>query len=273
MKRDQLLTRPDEYIPSLQCGIIMAIAVPVLAFLSDIFKHPYQVGVNVWELGEAGMGLSFPYNLEHAMNIIIMCVILNAIFWGTLKALLAKVDARQCWKLFVELCALVVVIISVMGVVFHWGFDRANSLYRNEHGYDTSNVYLYLYFGDEILGHHLQQVALLWYFLFMVILEAKTTRERGMHVDEWIFTIAIATVISVTNGYAALRSESAFLIFVLTVILLPVQAVYVILKRPQLSKSPMLIASMAGNAGVIIQNIAFIMLFGLSPWYPFLRPG
>ncbi len=271
MDSKQAAQKPNRLLPSLKSGLIMAVIIPVCGFASGLFKLPFRIGVNIWELQESGMGRSFPYDLKLLINIMLMALVLNIVFWIVFKNLLKKAEFTTKARFVLELCALAVILIGAMGVVFHWGFDRANYFYINDHGYDASSVNLYLYFGDEWLGHHLQHLALMSYILLLVAVESRLRADRSMRFAEIVLTIPVALVISVANGYAALLSESGLHLFILTIIVLVIEIVLIAKRRLHPRRSPILLASLVANIGVIVQNLVFISIYGLSPWYPFLR--
>ncbi|MBN2151519.1 MAG: hypothetical protein JW839_08740 [Candidatus Lokiarchaeota archaeon] len=263
---------PRQYLPSLKSGIALAIAVPVCAFVHGLFSAWFDVTVNVFELGPGGMGLTFPYNTKFIVNFLAMCIGLGLVFWLSLKAALRNIEGRERVKSIIEALAVVGIIVNAMGVVFHWGFDRANSFYTHEYGYDATDVYLYLYFGDEWLGHGLQQTSMLAFFALLVVSEQLAPRSRRIHWVEWLWLAGIIGVVAVTNGYAALRSESAILMLVASVVMLCGEAGYCLGKRPRLLESPLLLGTIVANAIVVVENVVFIAMYGLSPWYPWLRP-
>ncbi|MEX2680052.1 MAG: hypothetical protein Q6373_000500 [Candidatus Sigynarchaeota archaeon] len=266
------IPRPKAYLPSLKSGIALAIAVPLCAYASRFFSVGFDVHVNVFELGPGGMDLSFPYDLKYIVNFFAICIGLGLIFWLGLKALLRGVEGRERAKAIIEALAVVAIITNAMGVVFHWGFDKANSFYTHEHGYDTTDVYSYLYFNDEWLGHGLQQTSMLAFFALLVVAEQLVPRTRKIHWVEWLWLLGIAGVIAVTDGYAALQSESAMLMCIASIVMLGGEVGYWLGKRPKLLESPLLLGTIAANAIVIVENIVFIAMYGLMPWYPWLRP-
>nr|MDO8109586.1 hypothetical protein [Candidatus Sigynarchaeota archaeon] len=259
------------FIPSLASGLITAIAIPLCAYARDLFNLGYDVQVNIFELGPSGMGASFPYNTEFVINFLAMCVVLNVFFWLSLKLLLLKASGKEREKIVLEAIAVGCIIAATMGVVFHWGMDRANSFYTHQNGYDTSNVYAYLYFCDEWLGHGLQETSMLGFFAILVIAEHMAPRTRKMNWVDLLWIAAIAGVIAVTFGYAALKSETAMVMLVASVIMLGAEFTFVAIRRPKIAESPLLLATIVGNIAVIVQHVAFIFMFGLSPWYPWLR--
>ena len=266
------IPHPKAYLPSIKSGIALAIAVPVCAYASRIFSADFDVYVNVFELGPGGMGLSFPYDLKFIVNFIAMCIGLSLVFWLGLKALLRSIEGRDRAKSIIEALAVVAIITNAMGVVFHWGFDKANSFYTHEYGYDTTDVYTYLYFNDEWLGHGLQQTSMLAFFALLVAAEQLVPRTRKIHWVEWLWLAGIAGVVAVTDGYAALRSESAILMCIASMVMLGGELGYWLGKRPKLLESPLLLGTIVANAIVAVENIVFIAMYGLSPWYPWLRP-
>lgn len=273
MDRSMLLTRPREYLPSLVAGLVMAIAIPACAYADQFFRLPFDVAVNVWEMGDAGMGLTFPYNLRHVIRIILMAAVINLAFWVSLKVLLGRASSSARFKTAIELAAILVIIAGAAGAIYHWGFDLASSLYRAVEGYDGSVLLLYLYVNDEYVGHHLQHLAMFGYMAILVIVESKVPGGRRIHLDEGIFTAAIAGVIAVTNGYAALHSESAIVVLGVTIVMLAIQLACLASKRVDAPGSPLFVATLVANVLVIVQGVAFMLAFGLSPWYPFLRPA
>jgi hypothetical protein len=263
---------PKEYLPSIKSGVVLAIAVPVCAWARSLFHADFDITVNVFEIGPGGMGGTFPYDITYIVNFLAMCIGLSLVFWLALKALLRRIEGKDRAKLIIETLAVIFVITNAMGVVFHWGFDKANSFYQHQYGYETSDTYLYLYFNDEYLGHGLQETSMLAFFALLVVAEQLVPRSRKMHWVESLWVIGIVGVISVTNGWAALLSESAILMLVASVVMLCGEVGYFLGKRPNLLESPLLLGTILANVAVIVQNVVFIAMYGLSPWYPWLRP-
>lgn len=262
---------PKEYLPSIKSGVALAIAVPACAWARSFFHAGFDITVNVFELGPGGMGGMFPYDITYIVNFLAMCVGLSLVFWLALKTLLQRVEGKDRAKMIIETIAVIAVITNVMGVVFHWGFDKANSYYQDQYGRDMSATYLYLYFNDEYLGHGLQETSMLAFFALLVVAEQLVPRARKMHWVESLWLAGIAGVISVTNGWAALLSESSMIMLIASAVMLGGEIGYVLGKRPKLLESPLLVGTIGANAIVIIQDIVFIALYGLSPWYPWLR--
>jgi hypothetical protein len=263
---------PKAYLPSIKSGVALAIAVPTCAYASRLVHAGFDITVNVFELGPGGMGGTFPYDARSVVNFLAMCIGLGLVFWLALKALLQRIEGKDRAKLAIETLAMVAIVTNAMGVVFHWGFDRANSFYQDHYGYDTSDAYLYLYFNDEWLGHGLQQTSMLAFFALLVVVEQLVPRARKMHWVESFWLIGIVGVVAVTDGYAALHSESAILMLVASAVMLCGEIGYVAGRRPNLLDAPLLLGTIAANAIVIVENIVFIAMYGLSPWYPWLRP-
>jgi hypothetical protein len=263
---------PKAYLPSIKSGVALAIAVPTCAYASRLFHGGFDITVNVFEMGPGGMGGTFPYNVTFIVNFLAMCLGLSLVFWLALKALLRRIEGKDRTKLAIETLAMVAIVTNAMGVVFHWGFDRANSFYQDQYGYDTSSAYLYLYFNDEWLGHGLQETSMLAFFALLVVAEQLVPRTRKAHWVEGLWLAGIVGVVAVTDGYAALFSETAILMLVASAVMLCGEIGYVVGKRPNLLESPLLLGTIAANAIVIIENVVFIATYGLSPWYPWLRP-
>jgi hypothetical protein len=227
--------------------------------------------VNIFEMGAGGMDAIFAYNISFIVNFIAMCVVINMVFWLACKAMLAKIPGKERAKLAIEAVALGVIISGTMGVVFHWGFDHANLLYTLQYGRDTSALFSYLYINDEFLGHALQETALIGYFVVLVVLERMAAPAKRVSWVDLPWLAGIAGVMAVTNGYAALKSETAIVMLVASVAMLVSEAGYVVGRRPKLLESPLLISTMLGNVIVIAENVVFMITIGLSPWYPWLR--
>jgi hypothetical protein len=267
-----IMAATKRFLPTMLYGCIVAIAIPIFAWFRGLIKYPFEVEVSVFELGELGLGASFDYNLTYLVNLLAMSVGLNLVFWIAFKLLLRKVEGRDKLKFILEICAVLLIIGSVMGVVFHWGFDRANSYYQTQFGRDTSTLYLYLYWGDEFLGHGLQETTLLGYFLLLVGVEHATTKQRTIRWIDLPFMGVIIGVVSVMIGYAALISESAMLMLICSVITLGVEGIFVFKRNVNLRDSPLFLSTMLACVAVIVQNLVFIAIYGVMPWYPWLRP-
>ena len=262
-----------KFKPSLLSGLIVAIAVPLCAYLRRLFKFSLDVQVSVWELGDPGIEQYFDYDLSFLVNIISMGLILNLIFWIAFKLLHRHVQGKKRDLLLIEFIAVAVILVSAMGVVFHWGFDRANGFYKDQYGMDTSNLYLYLYWGDEYLGHALQETTILGYFMILVWMEQLVEFEKKITLKDIPWVAGIAASLAISTGYAAFKSESAMLMFIVAIIMLTIEIIYIVIKKVNILKKPLLVSTLIGNAAVIVQVSIFIAISGLLPFYPWLRPA
>ncbi len=265
------MSREKRFLPAMTCGFVVAIAIPLFAWFRELINLPLEVGVSVFELGAGGLGGFFEYNLTYLANLLAMTMGLSVVFWIAFKIMLQKVEGRNKLKFLLEMCAVLLIIVSVMGVVFHWGFDYANNLYKHQYGQDTTNLYLYLYWGDEFLGHALQETTLLGYFLLLVAVEQVSKKPKNIHWMNVPFMLVIIGVLSVSIGYAALVSESAMLMFICSAIALGVEVFFVVKRKVNLRESPLLLSTLIACMLVILQHLVFIAIYGVIPWYPWLR--
>ena len=269
--QEQKQRRPT-FHPTIASGLIVAIAIPACAYASHLFNIPITMHVNIFELGAGGMDTAYPYNISFFANFVAMCLVLNIVFWLASKLLLAKIpQEKDRLKMVVEVIIVGVIITGTMGVVFHWSNDHANLLYTQQYGADTSTLYSYLYFSDEFLGHALQESTLIAYFVVLVILERMGTPHRRITWTDLPWMAVIVGVMAVTDGYAALRSETAIWMLVASIAMLVAELCYVVGRRPKLLESPLLVSTMLANAIVIAENVVFLLTIALSPWYPWLR--
>jgi hypothetical protein len=283
----QPIPKPKEYLPSVKIGVFMAIATAVCPFANKWFRSSFDVHVNIFELGAGGIDVTFPYNVTFVLNFIFTALVFNVMFWIALKYLVLRIEGREKLKFVLEACAVGVIVSAAMGVAFHWGLDRANGLYQDVYLVeDTTPVYAYIYFMDEWMGHALQETGILGYFVLLVVAEgliqkpgsiqkqvsAEIPERRQIHWVELLWIIGIAGVLAVAVGYAALGSESAILLLIACCAFLGIELAYKFLKKASLLQNPLLLATVIANIAVIVQNLVFIGMYGLSPWYPWLRP-
>ena len=269
----QPIPKPKEIFPSVKIGVLMAVATAVCPFASKWIRSPFDVHVNIFELGAGGMGATFPYNVSLVLNFVFTALVFNLLFWIALKYLVLRIEGRERLKHVLELCAVGIIVATAMGVAFHWGLDRANGLYQDQYGHDTTPAYAYIYFMDEWMGHALQETGIMGYFVVLVVAEHGIPKPRKIHWVEIPWIVGIAAVLAVAVGYAALGSETAILMLVASCIFLGIELGYKFLKKASLLQNPLLLATTIANIAVIVQNIVFIGMYGLSPWYPWLRPG
>lgn len=261
------------FLPSLASGSLIAIAIALCAFASHVFEIPFTVHVNIFEIpNSAGMDTTYPYNVSFVANFIAMCVVLNMLFWLACKMLLAKIPGKERTKSIIEAVAIGVIIMGTMGVVFHWSNDHANSLYVTQYGYDRSNLYAYLYFNDEFVGHCLQETALIGYFAVLVVIEqVSVAAGRRLSWTDLPWVAVIVGVMAVDDGYAALHSETAIWMGIASVIMLVAEMIYIKARHPRLLASPLLLATILANVAVIVQDVIFLFTVAISPWYPWIR--
>jgi hypothetical protein len=274
----QPIPKPKEYLPSVKIGVLMAIATALCPFANKWFRSSFDVDVNIFELGDIGMGVTFPYNVTFVLNFIFTALVFNVLFWIALKYLVRRIEGREKLKLVIEVCAIGIVVATAMGVAFHWGLDRANGLYQDQYGEggNATPVYAYIYFMDEWMGHALQETGILGYYIMLVVAEGSIRRDlepRKIHWVELLWIIGIAGVLAVAVGYAALGSESAILMLIACSIFLGIELAYKFIKKVSLLEKPLLLATVIANIAVIVQDVVFVAMYGLSPWYPWLRPS
>ncbi len=253
--------------------IIFLLTLLLLYLIIPLFiSGTIKIWVNISELdGAAGY---FSLKIGMIMEIILMGPVFGIIYYFLMKSLIKNVDENQGRNkyvlYFLEIGVLLFINISVMGHIVHLLFDYGNWIYRESTGMDTSQLYSFLYYSDEWLGHHLIHIAFFGYITLALITEFIGQEHRKLNSDELIYTIASGVGLSVVFSYYTYEGQAAFMIFILFILLLIIEIIILFIKKINPLERPILLATIITSIVVIIFFICWIILFGIKPYYPFV---
>ncbi|NVM53490.1 MAG: hypothetical protein HWN66_07265 [Candidatus Helarchaeota archaeon] len=243
--------------------------------LPNYIPGKVNVVVNIEEI--PAVGETFSFWIGKIVEIILMGPVFVIIYYVLMKNLLGKIDLGQGrnkqYVYLLELMVVMLVMMVVVGHVVHLMFDYANWVYREVSpglGYDTDPLFLFLYHSDEWVGHHLIHVGFFGFVVLALIGETLIKDRRNMKWYEIVFVVPLGIGLFVMSGYATYEGQCAWLLMVLSAILLAIEVVVILWKKINPLKYPILFASIIGSAIVIGYYIYYISIFGTLPFYPFV---
>jgi hypothetical protein len=252
--------------------LIFLIALLLCFMLPGEIPGTVNIYINLEEI--SAVGESFSFQIGTIVEIILMGPVFALIYFILMKNLLNKIDVTTVRnKRFIYVLEILVVIFIctlVMGHITHLMFDYANAIYRSTYGgYDTTQLFLFLYHSDEWLGHHLIHISFFAFIVLAIIGESLISQQRKMKWYEILFAVPLGIGIFVMNGYATYEGQCGWLLMVLSAILLAIEGGVVLIKKINPLKHPILFASIIANILVIGYFIWYVSIFGTLSYYPF----
>lgn len=257
---------------SIRFLLIFLISLLICFMLPGEIPGTVNVYVNLEEI--SAVGESFSFAIGTIIEIILMGPVFALIFYILLKNLLGKIDPqqgrnRQVIQLL-EVAAVGFICMLVMGHITHLMFDYANAVYRSTYGdYDTTQLFLFLYHSDEWIGHHLIHIGFFSFIILAMVGESRMKEKRSIIWYEIIFVIGLGIGLFIVNGYATYEGQCAWVLMVLSAVLLSIQGTLIIWKRLNPLKYPIFLAALIGSILVIGYYVWYISVFGTLPYYPF----
>ncbi len=229
--------------------------------------------VNISELNGA-VG-HFSTSVKLVGEIILMGPAFAVIYFFLMKYLISDIDEEQGKnKYYINLIEIGVVIfisISCTGHIVHVLFNEINKIYINSYNVmDTSELYSFIYYFDEWLGHHLIHIGYFGYILMALLAEFLGKEHRKLNWDEIIYTFLSSIGLCIIFGYFTYEGQAAFMMLILCTLLLIIEVLVVFKKKVNVLNYPILLATIACNMMVIGFFIAWTLVFGLKPYYPFV---
>ncbi len=230
---------------------------------------------NISELdGEVGQ-FSISYRL--ILEIIFMGPIFAIVYFFLMKYLIEGIDEERGKNKYyiklLEIGVITFICISCMGHIVHMMFDRASWMYilANNDSMDTSELYSYIYYSDEWLGHHLIHIGLYGYTLMALFAEflGKEEERRKLNGDELTYTILLGAATGII-AYTTYEGQAAFMMLILWTILLSVELFVIIIKKINILERPILLYTLINSIIFIILFIIWVSIFGVKPYYPFI---
>lgn len=252
--------------------LIFLISLMLFYLLPGEIPGRVDVVINVEETMEAG--LLFSFRIGTIVEVILMGPVFVILYYILIKDMFSKIDigkARMKKIIYtLELLAVLLICMVIVGHVVHLMFDYGNALFRQVSGYDTSSeLFLFLYHSDEWVGHHLIHVGFFGFIVLALIGESLIADKRMVKWYELIFIVPLGVGIFVMSGYATYEGQCGWLLMVLSAILLGVEIGVLLIKWVNPLKYPILIASIIGNIIIIGYYIWYTTTFGTIPFYPF----
>jgi hypothetical protein len=284
MEKKFHFTAMKDYPLSLKAGLYYLLTLLGCMILLDIFSNDIIVNilVNVQEMGDPGVGYSFPFQVKNIVKIILLGLVHGTISYVVFKNLLMarlqtqnKKDTDQMKNVkntthIMEIILVWLICALIFGHAIHWLFDRANFLYREDWGdYNVNPSFLLLYFGDEDLSHGIIHTCYFFLLVFGVYCEAGLQKRR-MHPDEFCIVIALAIGVVIVNGEAARIGESALPLLVLSVGAVIGIIIQKLRKNLALLDYPLVCTLLFGSIGVIIYDVIYVIINSYIPYYPFI---
>lgn len=252
--------------------LIFFVALAICFFLPGKIPGRVDIVINVEETMEAG--LTFSFGVGTIVEVILMGPVFVIIYYILLKNMLGRIDTEQGKnkkKIYtLELFAVMLICMVIVGHVVHLMFDYGNALFRSSYGYDTSSeLFLFLYHSDEWVGHHLIHAGFFGFIVLALIGESFISDKRTMKWYEIIIMALLGIGIFIMSGYAAYEGQCGWILMVLSAILLGAELVIIFVKWVNPLKYPILFASIIGNIIIIGYYIWYTATFGTLPFYPF----
>jgi len=249
-----------------------------LLLFYKIIPSFYSGGINIWvnisELdGEAG---HFWLSIRIICEIILMGPVFAIIYYFLMKYLIKGIDETRKYNKYyvvlIEIGVITFICISVMGHAIHMLFDKGSWLYyyANNEQMDTSELYSFIYYSDEWLGHHLIHIGYFGYISMALIAEFLGKEHRMMNWDEKIYTILSGIGLSLIWGYSTYEGQAAFMMLILCSILLIIEVIIILIKKINPLERPILLATMITCIIVIGLFIWWTNMFGIKAYYPFI---
>jgi hypothetical protein len=272
-------TSPSDWQVSFKFLIGFLIALALSFFLPGLIKGTINIYVNVSELGESGTAQYFPWGVGTIVEIILMGPVFAMVFYYLIKMMTNKIDLEKgrnkYWLNILQALIVLSIGILIAAHFIHLMFDYANYLYRNQMGgYETTALYLFLYWADEWLGHHLIHYM---YFLQLVLAlcaDFMINDHKKLRWDTLAITIVLGFGIFIVTGFATYEGQAANHLMILSVILLIIEVFIILIKKINPLKYPILLATIISNVIVICFYFFWILSYGFKPYYPYIyQPG
>ena len=269
-----LFSNPKDYKASFKFILIFLISLLICYFISSFFSGDLYIPINVSEL-PSGIGQSFPFSIASIIELIAMGPIFSIIFYILIKLLINKIDKNhgknKYWIFIIEIISVITIGVLVAGHFIHLTYNYASHLYDVQHGgYETTELFLLLYWADEWLGHHMIHIA----FFSQIVLALSATylikNKRMMKWDEVVLSIFLGFGLFIVMGFASYEGQCAALLMILCLILLVIEVIFILIKKINPLRNSILLVSIISNIIVIGFYFFWIGSYGQKSYYPFI---
>ncbi|MHA1791483.1 MAG: hypothetical protein ACTSVI_02495 [Promethearchaeota archaeon] len=264
--------------------LIIFFAALILCLLSRLLLKSSQVfTITIYLKYDPDTPVYFDFDYRRALQIVFLGPVFGLVYYNLMEHLISNIKMKnKAKKAIIKLLTnitIILVILNSMGHVFHLGFDSVNAIDKSRgtgtgsyNGMDTSELFLIIWFFDEWLGHGMVMSTYLGYLVLATIAEYffLETRARKVDIVEMLFFLTPSIIgIYVMDGVAAIKSESGFIILIGHVIFLIIAFAFMIRKKINPVKYPILLTMIVASIPVIIYHVLYIINNGFYPWYPF----
>ncbi|MBD3354203.1 MAG: hypothetical protein GF364_22160 [Candidatus Lokiarchaeota archaeon] len=273
----KFFTQPKDYLDFLKIGLIIFVYLLIALILPKWVDSlgSFYVPVAIREMGETSYTHGFYFSYKNVIRILSLGLVWAIMTYVLLHRKILELSKDKKTKNWLDISVVFLLMINMSGHVIHWLFDFSNSLYKDQLGYESTELYSMLYFSDEFLAHGLIHISYFVIFIIMILIEQykESNKEatRKMHPDEYLLLIFISGGIWILNGPAALKGETGFLLYILSIVVLIVLIPIIMRKNLSLTRHPMLFSFIIGSLLVIIQTTIHIIVRGLDNVYPYIH--
>lgn len=238
-----------------------------------IISESVNFTIKISELdGQLG---SFSVTLRIILEVLFMGPFFAIIYYFLIQYLKKEIDPEEgknhYYIIIIDICVITFISISCMGHIVHMMFDKASWLYyyANNEQMDTTELYSYIYYSDEILGHHLIHIGLFGYLITGLFIELLVEPSHKMRWDELIYTILLGIGMSLI-GYATFEGQAAFMMVILWGFVLLFELIFVFTKKYNPLQRPIMLSILINCVIFINVFIIWVIMFGIKPYYPFI---
>jgi hypothetical protein len=257
--------------------IFLTIFLITLLLFYRIIPILYSGSVDFWfNISELdGASAYFSTSVRLIWEIILMGPVFAVIYYFLMKYLLKDIDEshgkNKYYIKLLEVGIITFICLTCMGHIVHMMFDHASRTYYIAHGkqMDTSELYSFLYFADELIGHHLIHIGYFGYVFVALMAEFLGSDHKKLNWFELISVFLLSIGLGIVN-YTTFEGQTAFIILILYCILLGIEVIVILIKKINPLKRPILLVTIITSLIVIGLYIWWIAMFGIKSYYPFV---
>jgi hypothetical protein len=233
----------------------------------------FQIGANVNYSTETQY---FTLSWNYFLQIVFLGPVIGIIFYILMKKMLFKIDINvrknQLIVYIIDICVVVLIILNCIGHFSHLGFEIVNAIdstIGEALNSEYKELFVYAWFMDEWLGHTIIHLTYFGYLIVGVWAESLLNEDERMKIDELVLIILFSFCYSVIDGYAAIEGECGFILLLLHLIATFVAIVFLVVKKINPLKYPLLLTLLISTIFVFLFNLNWIIRYGINFTYPF----
>ncbi len=282
----RLKTQPPSYTFIIIFFIVLGICLLIPMLLPGSF--PVAFTIHYDPTAQQVFDMRYAYVVEFIST----AFVFPAAYWLLMKWFLGKIpatgDATGAQRksiVGIEMFVGVFLLLKAAGEVFHVAFNAVNAIDLSEglglgtyNGYATTEIFNFIYFMDEIIGHLLVMICY-GTFLFLALwvelripIAPETSQTTMPHPRAFKgITIAVAsTCIGILGGYAAIASETGPVLLCIFACFFVWAMIYWAKHRKLAWRThPLFWAFIIGAIIVFVTHLCWILWYGIQPFYPF----